>query len=278
MDDPTPRPEPTDDVATTPSFGPAGAFVYKTFVIAEFEIRKLRHDFTELVTRALQPALWLLVFGQVFARGGMMRTGSVPYLDLLTPGILAQSVLFVAIFSGINVIWERDLGVVQKFLVSPTPRAALVLGKGISAGIRTFSQVVVVYLLALLLGVHLDWNPIALLNVLAIVLLSSTLFSTFSLVVACIVKTRERFMGVGQVMTMPLFFASNAIYPTSIMPAWLRAASHLNPLTYVVDAMRASMLEGGTSVLGMGLDYAVLFAVTVVLVLLGAKLYPRLAI
>lgn len=277
MDDPTPRPEPADDARTTPVLGPAGAFVYKTFVIAEFEIRKLRHDFTDLVTRALQPALWLVVFGQVFARGGMMRTGSVPYMDFLTPGILAQSVLFVAIFSGINVIWERDLGIVQKFLVSPTPRAALVLGKGISAGIRTFSQVVVVYLLALLLGVHLDWNPIALLNVLAIVLLSATLFSTFSLVVACIVKTRERFMGVGQVMTMPLFFASNAIYPTSIMPAWLRAVSHLNPLTYVVDAMRASMLKGGTSALGLGLDYAVLSAVAVVLVLLGAKLYPRLA-
>jgi len=257
---------------------PVLGFFEKTFVITEFELRKLRHDFTELITRALQPALWLLIFGQVFARSGAMHTGSMPYLDFIAPGILAQSVLFVAIFYGINVIWERDLGIVQRFLASPTPRAALVLGKGFSAGMRTLSQAVVVYLLALLLGVKLNWHPLALLNVLLIVILAATLFATFSLVIACIVKTRERFMGVGQVLTMPLFFASNAIYPTDIMPGWLKMASHLNPLTYVVDALRSSMLAGGSSVLGLGVDYAVILVTTIILVLIGARLYPRLAI
>jgi len=252
-------------------------FVEKTFVITEFEIRKLRHDFTELITRALQPALWLLIFGQVFSRSGAMHTGNVPYLDFIAPGILAQSVLFVAIFYGINVIWERDLGIVQKFLASPTPRAALVLGKGFSAGVRTLSQAAVVYALALLLGVKVNWRPIALLNVLLTVILAATLFSTFSLVIACIVKTRERFMGVGQVLTMPLFFASNAIYPTAIMPGWLRTVSHLNPLTYVVDALRTCMLAGGASTFGLSLDYTVILRTTTVLVLLGAYLYPQLA-
>ena len=113
---------------------------------------------------------------------------------------------------------------------------------------------------------------------LLVVILASTLFSTFSLVIACIVKTRERFMGVGQVLTMPLFFASNAIYPTAIMPGWLRTVSHLNPLTYVVDALRTSMLPGGTSAFGLGADYVVILVTTTVLVLAGARLYPRLAI
>lgn len=252
-------------------------FIEKTFVITEFELRKLRHDFTELITRALQPALWMLIFGQVFARSGMMHTGDVPYLDFIAPGILAQSVLFVAIFYGINVIWERDLGIVQKFLASPTPRAALVLGKGISAGVRSLSQAVIIYCLALLLGVKLNWSPLALLNVVAIVILGSTLFSTFSLIIACIVKTRERFMGIGQVLTMPLFFASNAIYPTSIMPGWLQMVSHLNPLTYVVDATRSFMLVGSPSTFGLGHDYAVIVLATFVLVLIGARLYPHLA-
>ena len=256
---------------------PLIGFVGKTFVIAEFELRKLRHDFTELVTRALQPALWLVIFGQVFSHNGAMRTGSIPYLDFIAPGILAQSVLFVAIFYGINVIWERDLGIVQKFLASPTPRAALVLGKGFSAGARTLSQAGIVYLLSLLLGVKLNWSPLALLNVLVIVILAATLFSTFSLVIACVVKTRERFMGVGQVLTMPLFFASNAIYPTDIMPGWLKAVSHLNPLTYVVDALRTCMLAGGASAFGLSLDYAVILLATVLLVCIGARLYPRLA-
>jgi ABC-2 type transport system permease protein len=252
-------------------------FIEKTLVITEFELRKLWHDFTELITRALQPALWLLIFGQVFARSGAMHTGSVSYLDFIAPGILAQSVLFVAIFFGINVIWERDLGIVQKFLVSPTPRAALVLGKGLSAGVRTLSQLLIVYLISMLLGVHLNASPVALLNVLTIVILAATLFATFSLIIACIVKTRERFMGVGQVLTMPLFFASNAIYPTDIMPAWLKTISHLNPLSYVVDALRTSMLTGSDSIFGLGLDYAVIVTTTVILVIIGARLYPRLA-
>jgi ABC-2 type transport system permease protein len=158
---------------------PLTGFIEKTFVITEFELRKLRHDFTELITRALQPALWLLIFGQVFARSGAMHTGNIPYLDFIAPGILAQSVLFVAIFYGINVIWERDLGIVQKFLASPTPRAALVLGKGLSAGIRSLSQTVIVYGLSLLLGVKLNWSPLALLNVLIIVVLAATLFGRF---------------------------------------------------------------------------------------------------
>jgi len=253
-------------------------FVGKTLVITEFELRKLRHDFTELITRALQPALWLLIFGQVFARSGAMHTGDIPYLDFIAPGILAQSVLFVAIFYGINVIWERDLGIVQCFLASPTPRGALVLGKGLSAGVRTLSQVLVVYSLAFLLGVKLNWSPLALLNVLAIVILAATLFSTFSLIIACIVKTRERFMGVGQVLTMPLFFASNAIYPTDIMPPWLKVVSHINPLTYVVDGLRASMLAGGSGAFGLSHDYAVIIIATTVLVWVGARLYPRLAL
>jgi ABC-2 type transport system permease protein len=253
-------------------------FVKKTVVITEFELRKLRHDFTELITRALQPALWLLIFGEVFSRNGEMHTGNVPYLDFIAPGILAQSVLFVAIFYGINVIWERDLGIVQKFLASPTPRASMVLGKGLSAGIRSLSQTLVVYALAMILGVRLDWSPLALANVLVAVILAAVMFSTFSLIIACIVKTRERFMGVGQVMTMPLFFASNAIYPTAIMPGWLKVVSHLNPLTYVVDALRSSMLAGGASSFGLGIDYAVMLFSTIVLIVVGARLYPRLAI
>ena len=262
---------------TTRFIRPLTGFIGNTFVITEFELRKLRHDFTELITRALQPALWLLVFGEVFSRSGAMHTGNIPYLDFIAPGILAQSVLFVAIFYGINVIWERDLGIVQKYLASPPPRAALVLGKGFSAGIRALSQAAVVYGLSLLLGVKLNWSPLALFNVLVIVILAATLFSTFSLIIACIVKTRERFMGVGQVLTMPLFFASNAIYPTTIMPGWLKAISHLNPVTYVVDSLRTFMLAGSTSTFSVTQDYAVILLTTIVLIFIGARLYPRLA-
>ena len=106
------------------------------------------------------------------------------------------------------------------------------------------------------------------------VVLASALFSTFSLVIACVVKTRERFMGIGQILTMPLFFASNAIYPLAMMPGWLHLIARGNPLTYVVDALRAFMVGGGT--LGLGLDFAVVLGVLALLIAIAARLHATL--
>jgi ABC-2 type transport system permease protein len=253
-------------------------FFTKTLVIAELEVRKLSHDPTELVTRAVQPALWLLIFGQVFTRVRAIPTGNLPYIDFMAPGILAQSVLFISIFYGIAIIWERDLGIIHKFLATPTPRASLVLGKALSAGVRSLAQALIIYILALLLGVKMSWNPLDLLGVVLVVILGASFFATFSLIIACLVKTRERFMGIGQVLTMPLFFASNAIYPIAIMPGWLQVISRINPLTYEVDALRAMMLSGSASTYGIGLDLLVMFAATAVLVTIGTLLYPRVVI
>jgi ABC-2 type transport system permease protein len=274
------EPRVADALAATgaPNGGVAAAsrFVAKTLSIAAMEVRKLRHDPMELLTRAIQPLLWLLVFGQVFGRLRALPTGDLSYTEFLAPGILAQSVLFVAIFYGISVIWERDLGIVHKFLVSPTPRAALVLGKALSAGIRALSQAVIVYIASLALSVRLNLAPQALVGVLFFVLVGAALFATFSLIIASLVKTRERFMGIGQVLTMPLFFASNAIYPIAIMPGWLKGIVAVNPLTYEVDGLRALMLKSGATSLGLGLDALVLVAVLALLVVVGARLYPRI--
>ncbi len=250
--------------------------INKTFVIAEFEVRKLRHDATDLVVRSVQPALWLLIFGQVFTRTRAIPTGNLPYLDFISAGILAQSVLFVAIFmGGMALIWERDLGVVHKFLASPTPRVAMVLGKALACGVRCISQVFIVYGLAFLLGVKLNLSAIAFLQVLLIVMLAAACFCTFSLIIGCLVKTRERMTGIGQLITMPLFFASNAIYPIDLMPGWLKLISHINPLTYEVDALRGKMLANGISLYGFSFDSAILLLALIGLTFICGKLYPR---
>ncbi len=248
----------------------------KVGAIVDMDLRKLRHDPTELLTRAVQPLLWLVVFGQVFSRSHGIPTGGVDYLAFLTPGILAQSVLFVAIFNGISVIWERDLGIVHKFLASPAPRTALVSGKALAAGARALVQAAIVYALALGMGVDLVFSASALLGTVALVLLGAGLFSTFSLVIACLVKTRERFMGIGQVLTMPLFFASNAIYPTDIMPPWLQAIARVNPLSYLVDGLRAMMLGGPVDALALTRDVLVLVGGLLAMVVIGGRMYPRL--
>jgi ABC-2 type transport system permease protein len=152
-----------------------------------------------------------------------------------------------------------------------------VFGKALAAAARAVPQALIIYLLAALLGVRLDLRPPALLAVLLFVALGSATFATFSLVVACVVKTRERFMGIGQVLTMPMFFASNAIYPIDIMPGWLQAIARVNPLTYLVDGLRATMIRSGPSHFGLGVDAVALLAVFTLLLLLAARLYPDLA-
>ncbi|HEX5466122.1 MAG TPA: ABC transporter permease, partial [Candidatus Limnocylindrales bacterium] len=233
-------------------------FLEDTLTIAEAELRKIRHEPSELVTRAAQPVLWLLVFGSVLARTRAIDTGPLGYLDFLAPGVLAQSALFIAIFYGLAVIWERDLGIIQKLLVSPAPRPALVLGKASAGGVKGLVQGLIIYVLAILIGIHVRLDPPAVLGVALTVFLGSALFATFSLIVACVVRSRERFMGIGQLMTMPLFFASSAVYPVSAMPPWLQGLARINPLTYMVDAIRSLMIEGAVSVDGLGLDLAVL--------------------
>ena len=252
-------------------------FISESAAIVEVELIKLIRDPTEIISRAVQPVLWLVVFGQVLAQVRGIHTGQLSYLAFITPGILAQSVLFSAIFYGIAIIWERDLGVVHKLLVSPARRSSLVFGKALAAGFRGILQAVVIYLIALVMHVSLRLDPLAIIAVLASVMLGSAIFATFSLIIACIVKTRERFMGIGQLMTMPLFFASNAIYPLDIMPGWLRFIAQINPLTYLIDALRGLMIAGGESVHGYVIDFSVMLVVFSTLLFIAVKLYPTLA-
>ena len=176
------------------------------------ELRKIRHDRTELYTRAIQPALWLLIYGEVFTHVRAIPTpDGIPYLDYLTPGILAQSALFIAIFYGIQIIWERDAGVLTKLMVTPTPRSALITGKAFAAGVRSLVQGVVVVVIAAILGVALTTNPLKLIGAAIILVIGSAFFACLSMTIAGLVLSRERLMGIGQAITMPLFFASSAL-------------------------------------------------------------------
>jgi ABC-2 type transport system permease protein len=243
-----------------------------TFCIVE--IQKLRHDRTELLTRAVQPVLWMVIFGETFSRIHAIPTGHLPYLDFLAPGIIAQSGLFVAIFYGIQIIWERDSGVLTKLLVTPTPRAALILGKSFSAGMRAMAQVIVVLVLCAILGVALTYNALSILGSFTVVMLGAGFFSCLSMTIAGVVLKRDRLMGIGQMITMPLFFASSALYPLAIMPVWLRFLSRINPLSYEVDALRGLLVGAHAHVAE---DFLVLVLAFAVGVAAASSLVRRLA-
>lgn len=265
--------------AGSPEALPASPPIWRTLAsrVTTFclvELQKLRHERSELYTRAIQPALWLVIFGGTLTRLRAIPTGNLPYLDYLAPGILAQSGLFMAIFYGIQIIWERDVGVLTKLMVTPTPRSALITGKAFAAGLRALSQVVVVLALSAALGVALTWNPLDLLGAVVAVLLGAAFFATLSMVIAGLARTRERLMGIGQAITMPLFFASNALYPVTVMPAWLQALSTINPLSYEVEALRGLLLGVPAR---LPLDFAVLAVALLAGITAAATLLPRLA-
>ncbi|MGH3581859.1 MAG: ABC transporter permease [Mycobacterium sp.] len=250
-----------------------GGLLRRMGAFALVEMQKLSHDRTELMTRMVQPALWLLIFGQTFSKLHVIDTGGVPYLSFLAPGIIAQSALFISIFYGIQIVWDRDAGILAKLMVTPAPASALITGKAFAAGVRSIAQVVGVMVIAYLMGIHLTANPLRILAAMGVVVLGSAFFACLSMTLAGLVRNRDRMMGIGQAITMPLFFASNALYPVDIMPPWLRWLSAINPLSYEVNALRALLIgtPGNT-----GLDIAVLLVAATLGVVTASTLLRRL--
>ncbi|WP_165774149.1 ABC transporter permease [Mycolicibacterium sphagni] len=238
------------------------------------ELQKLRHDRTELFTRMVQPALWLLIFGTTFNRLHVIQTGSVPYLEFLAPGIIAQSALFISIFYGIQIVWDRDAGILAKLMVTPSPASAVVTGKAFAAGVRSVAQVISVLVLAYIMGIQMTYNPLRILAAMGVVMLGSAFFACLSMSLAGLVRNRDRLMGIGQAITMPLFFASNALYPVSVMPEWLRWLSRINPLSYEVDSLRLLLI--GVPSAHPWLDLGVLVLAAVVGIALASSLLRRL--
>lgn len=238
------------------------------------ETLKILKDPTEMLSRSLQPVLWLVVFGGAMNHANIIPTAGTSYLAFLAPGIMAQSITFVSVFNGLSIIWERDMGLLQRTLSTPVRRSIIVLGKMLAGSVRALSQMVVVLLISVLIGIDLKFSPGRLAGVVTLMVLGSAFFSGLSMIIASIVKTRERMMGIGQLVTMPLFFASNALYPVSVMPPWLKVLSSVNPLTYLVSGLRRLLLE--PSYAGVGIEIAVLACVSLLALAIATRLYPRL--
>jgi len=253
------------------SIGPVRRLLAGTAAMSLTEWRKLRHDQLDLITRSVQPLLWLFVFGSAMSRLRAIPTGGVEYKAYLAPGVMCQAAMFVAIFFGLAVIWERDVGQLQRLLATPLPRSALVLGKSAGAATRAIIQAVLLMIVIALAGISLDWSFWRVPAALVLLAIGTGAFACLSMTIASLVKERERFMGIGQLVMMPLFFASSALYPIAIMPGWLKAVAHVNPLTYEVEGMRGFLLGGGHP----WVDLLVCTGWLVVLAAAATRTYPR---
>ncbi len=242
------------------------AFIRGSFVILEIELRKMIRQRLDIITRAVQPLIWILLFGNVFK-----NIKSIPikgdYLSFMTPGILAQSVMFVSFFYGISLIWDKDQGQITRFLSAPIPYSSIPTGKALFSGIRSLIQAFLIMILSKALNIHIYINFYTLVLSSLVIILSGMCFASFSMLIASLFKNVERFMGVVQIITMPIFFSSSALYPISLMPGWLKMVALINPLTYSVEGLRILLYENSFNIL---LPLTVLLAYSIVLLVFSA--------
>ena len=197
------------------------------------------------------------------------------YRAYLAPGVMAQAALFIAIFFGLAVIWERDVGQLQRLLATPIPRLGIVLGKATGACIRALTQA---RRAARRARRRPDLDPLEPARTWSARSSCSCSrtggFACLSMILASLVRTRERFMGIGQLVMMPLFFASSALYPLAIMPQWLRIVARVNPLTYEVHGMR-QLLSASRRAGRSGSTSSWVPCFLAVAAVVAARTYPR---
>jgi ABC-2 type transport system permease protein len=257
------------------SGGPLGRIAAGTAAMAQAEMRKLRHDHLDIFTRSVQPLLWLFIFGTALRHSSLsVRAGTSDYRAYLAPGVMAQAAMFIAIFFGLAVIWERDVGQLQRLLATPLPRTAIVLGKAAGACVRALVQAVLLLIVLAVFGIGVSWSVEGVIGTLAMLMLGTAGFACMSMLLAAAVKERERFMGIGQLVMMPLFFASSALYPLSVMPGWLHAIARANPLTYEVQGLR-QMLVGVGAGGELWLDFLVVGAFFGAMLTAATRAYPK---
>jgi ABC-2 type transport system permease protein len=221
----------------------------KTFMsilaMVEMELRRVWHDPVEIITRAVQPVLWVTVFSVVMAH--RVNLGVQGYTSFIAPGVVFQSATFIALAYGIMMVFERESGVLKRLLSSP--RANIVIGRTLAGSVRASTQYIIVLASAALVSAKLTDNPLLLIAGYVIVVYVSIGFTAISILLASVMKTRERFMGIMGAISMPLLFTSSALYPISIMPKLLQVVALFNPLTYAVNALRDLVLYDKLNIL-----------------------------
>jgi ABC-2 type transport system permease protein len=242
------------------------------------EIKRFLRDRTRLVTSFIQPLLWLVIFAAAFSTRFLLPA-NLNYQQVILPGIVGQTLLFTAMFMGINVIWDKEFGFMKEILVSPVSRLTIFLGKMVGDSTDAFLQGIIVFVIGLALGIKI--NPIALLYALPIMLLVTFGLVSIGLTIASFMGNLEGFGAIQTFVNLPLFFLSGALFPLKggSLPTWLTDIAAWNPLTYGVDALRHVTLGAAWAPLqiqSLGIDLGVVALFDGIMIVVGTWAFTRM--
>lgn len=206
------------------------------------ELIRFRGDRLRAITALIQPVLFLFVLGTgLGALAGRSLPPGISFKTFIYPGVLAMSVLFTAIFSAASIVWDREFGFLREILVAPVSRGAIVIGKCLGgATIATFQGIIFLILAGF---ADVPYNPVLIITLIGELLLLSFTLTAFGVMMAARIKQFQAFMALTQMLVMPLFFLSGALYPLTGLPAWLSVLTRIDPLTYVVGPMRHAVFS-----------------------------------
>jgi ABC-2 type transport system permease protein len=200
------------------------------------ELIRFANDRMRIATSLMQPLLFLFVLGGGLSQVSSSGTHGVDFKTFIYPGVLCISVLFTAMFSAASIVWDREFGFLREMMVAPVRRSSIVIGKAFGgATVASFQGVILICLAG---TVHVPYDPVLIIGILAIQALLAFSITAFGLMVAVRIKQMQSFMGVMQMIVTPMFFISGVFFPVAGLPSWLAVLNRIDPLTYAVDPMR----------------------------------------
>ena len=236
------------------------------------QVKKYFRSRSRIIGSLGQPLLFLLAFG--FGFGAIFRqAGGGNYIQFLAPGIIMMSVLFTAVFSGIDLIWDRQFGFLKETMVAPVSRLEIMLGKTVGGATVAAFQGTIVFVLTLFVGFRPD-NLIMLPVAALAVFLIAILFTSLGIAIASTLQDMQGFQLIMNFLVMPIFFLSGALFPLQGLPTIMEVITRIDPLTYGIDAVRGALISGNT--FGMASDFLIIAVVAAILLVVGSRLFERI--
>jgi ABC-2 type transport system permease protein len=245
-------------------------FLYGSLIIWQRDMKRMLRDKHQFYGSFARPVLWLVVLGMGL-RPVFKGNGGVDYIQFIFPGIVAMSLIFSAMWSGISIIWDREFGFLKEILVAPIPRTAIVSGKIMGGATQAMVQGSITLVFAPLIGVKI--SLVGFVSLIGIMMIISLALSSMGIALASRIYSYEGFGTISNFVIMPLFFLSGAVYPVQTLPSWLKVIVSLNPVTYGVDLMRGAVL--GTFQFSVFLDLIYITGFGFVMGMLAVVLFRR---